>query len=198
MEQLIIFIIFYVLYALFNRFTKKLKGPPQRQPLPRRPVTQPPGESARPGQRSTTTEPGKPASQPAADEELQELELPPFLQEIFGIDEPPSPPRQEVATYDDLVKEPEDVPLEKPEKGKSISLETFDSKKALKERELKEIKETLKSEGEKSPATPKKQRQLVHSLFKDNQSLKNAFILKEVLDAPVSRRQRKHPYSGRL
>ena len=193
MEQFIILIIFYVLYALFNRFTRKLKNPQPPPQARQRPT------SSRPGQSTTTAAPpGKNISEQTLVEEKEpEIELPPFIQEIFGIDKPKPP--QEV-TPPPAPKEvaPEPIPEKEPEGIESASLETFERIKALKDRRYQKEKKSSEAKTGSSSATSTKRGHLIQSLLKDSQYLKNAFILKEILDTPVSKRQKRNPNLGRL
>lgn len=195
MEQLIILIIFYVLYALFNRFTRKLKGPLQTPQQRQRPGVpgQPPGAPAT-----------RPKRRPSMEEPDPELELPPFLKELFGMEEPaPPPPQPQQPARTEI---PPELPEEKePNISTSVSLEsasleTFEKIKSLKEHEDHgHFRKNVETPAESAPQKAESVFELpVASLLRKEDGFKKAFILKEILDAPISKRPKRNPNIRRI
>ena len=172
MEQLIVFIIFYIIYGVFQAATKGKR----KQQQQRRPRQVPPGQ---PQRRESRREAGQP--QPKAPEEV---ELPPFLREMLGLDEPePRPQPRRI--------EPEPV-----EDDGVYSDEEHAS--GFEHREFEEIDDAYDVPG-RDPITPVApppkipQNKLVQML-KDPHNVRNAILLKEILDKPISKRGGRFPY----
>lgn len=173
MEQFIILIIIYVLYALFTNIMRKAKE--QQRPTP-------------PGQRPARPVPGpSPGQAPRPVAETPEVEIPPFLREMLGLDKPqPLPPPEPVEV-------PEEFPavVEEPPKPKMPSIpERIPASVKMEADEIEDLSRPFPTIGVKTKGK-------IQGLLGSNENLRNAFILKEILDAPVSRRSRRFPFSGR-
>lgn len=185
MEQLIFFIVIYFIYWLFSSIARKARQQQQQQqrPLPRPPVSRP-----------AQTQPGE--------TEVAEPEIPPFLREIFGLEKP----EPEVAT-----------PLPEAAPESDVRAETFSYETApipsVRQREplMPEKKapprvlfgmetgpEPARSTVPTLDLMPGKQLHTrLDDLLRGKQNLRNAFILKEILDAPLHRRSQRLPFSPR-
>jgi len=181
MEQLIFFIVIYFLYWLLSSIFRKA----QERQQPQRPLPRPPAS------RPTQSQPGE--------TEAAEPEIPPFLREIFGLDKP----------------EPEPLPEAPP--ATDVRAETFSYETApipsVRHREplLPEKKPQTRPlfgrETEAAPVPPpmplfdhtpaRRPHTRLDDLLQGKQNLRDAFILKEVLDAPLHRRNRRLPFSPR-
>jgi hypothetical protein len=176
MEQIVILIIIYVLYALFSSIVKKAKG--QQKPPVKRPGTGMPqtGRPAVPQQRP---------SQPAG-EAAPELELPPFLREMLGLEKPkpaPTPPPEpfEEKKESQKLQEPEI-----PNVSERIPLSA-----RMYADEIEDLSRPFPTEREKSTGK-------IRQLLSNRESIREAFILKEILDRPVSKRGRRFPFAGMM
>jgi hypothetical protein len=179
MEQIIILIIIYVLYALFSSIIKKAKG--QQKPPVKRPGTGMP-QTGRP-----TVQQQRP-SQPVG-EAAPELELPPFLREMLGLEKPqPAPPPPEPLPEK---KESPEV-AEKPEEPlmPDVSERIPPSAKMYAD-EVEDLSKPF-------PTGRKRSFSEIRGLLSDRESIRDAFILKEILDRPVSKRERRFPFTGMM
>lgn len=175
MEQLVILIIIYVLYALFNAFVKKARE--QQKPPQKRPGTGVPQQPA-PQKRS-----------PQADrEEMPELNLPPFLREMLGLEKPkPTPPPEPLPEIEEVPKK-----IEKPiEPEIPVVSERIPPSAKMYADEVEDLSQLFPTGEKRAPGE-------IQGLLSDRESIRNAFILKEILDKPVSKRGRRFPFAGMM
>lgn len=174
MEQLVILIIIYVLYALFNSFVKKARE--QQKPPQKRPgtgVPQQPAPQRRP---------------PQADrEEMPELDLPPFLREMLGLEKPKPAPPQPLPKIEETPKK-----IEKPVEPiiPSVSERIPPSAKMYAD-EIEDLSRPFPTERKKVPGE-------IQGLLSDRENIRDAFVLKEILDRPVSKRGRRFLFPGMM
>jgi hypothetical protein len=173
MDQLVILIIIYIIYLLFNALVKKAKGqqkPPVKRPPPRSTTVSPPVSQPRPSQPVGEAAPG--------------LELPPFLREMFGLEKPQPEPLPEKKEPPGVAEKPEeplmpDVSERIPPSAKMYADEVEDLSKPF-------------------PTGRKRSFSEIRGLLSDRESIRDAFILKEILDRPVSKRERRFPFTGMM
>lgn len=184
MEQLIFFLIIYFLYWLFSSLARRAR----EQQLPQQPLPRPPAD--------------RPAQSQPGEAETAEPEIPPFLREIFGLEKP----EPEVAT-----------PLPEAAPKSDVRAETFSYETApipsvryrepLLPEKKPETRPLFGREPAAAPAPPamplvdhipeKKPHIRLGHLLRGKENLRNAFILKEILEAPLYRRSRQLPFSPR-
>lgn len=172
MEQFIILLIIWLLVSVFNSLAKKSK---QQKGRPKTGTPVKPRQSAR---SAPTTTPAQEKSEAA------ELEIPPFLREILGMEKPqptpaapPPAPEPEVreefeAEEAELPRSPlpeETIPI--PEEGRIEAEEEVESAAMIPYQQIR---------ARRSELIPKE-------LFQKD-ALKRAILLKEILGEPVSRR----------
>jgi len=181
MEQLIFFIIIYFLYWLFSSIFRKAREQQQPQrPLPRPPVSRP-----------TQTQPGETGT--------VEPEIPPFLREIFGLEKPEPEPLPEAPPATDVRAETfsyETAPIPSVRHREPLLPEKKAAPRVLFGMETGP--EPARSTVPILDLMPeRKSHTRLDHLLRGKQSLRDAFILKEVLDAPLHRRTRRLPFSPR-
>lgn len=176
MEQLVILIIIYVLYALFNAIVKKARE--QQKPPQKRPGTGGPQQPA-PQKRP-----------PQADrKETPELDLPPFLREMLGLEKPkPAPPPPE--PLPEVVEVPKKI--EKPVEPviPDVSARIPPSAKMYAD-EVEDLSQPFPTERKRTVGEMRR-------LLSERESIRDAFVLKEILDKPVSKRGRRFPFAGMM
>jgi len=170
MEQFIILLIIWLLVSVFNSLAKKSKQQKSRS----KPATAPkPRQSGRP---ASSPVPAQEESEPA------ELDIPPFLREILGMEKPqPTPP----------------APPPEPESGEEFEAEETElPSSAIPEETIPAVEEEgieAREKGESAAMIPYHQKRprrselIPKELFQKN-ALKRAILLKEILGEPVSRR----------
>lgn len=182
MEQLVILIIIYVLYALFNSFVKKVKEqqkPPQKRPGTGMPQTGKPPMRQQPAQRQRPPQPES--------EEMPELDLPPFLREMLGLEKPkPTPPPPESLPEVEVVPKKIEKPIEPVMPDVS---ERIPPSAKMYADEVEDLSQPFPTERKRTPGE-------IQGLLRNRESIRDAFILKEILDAPVSKRGRRIPFAG--
>ena len=174
MEQIVILIIIYVLYALFTNFVKKMKQQQQQRP----------GAAPRPPASRTPT---RPAPGPVA--ETPELDIPPFLREMLGLEKPkpaPAPPEPPVVEEEIVETEMEIGQTEPPQP--SIP-DYIPASAGMEADEIEDLSKPF-------PIVKIKDESNIHKLLGSRSNLRNAFILKEILDTPISKRERHFPFFG--
>lgn len=172
MEQIIFLVIIYVLYALFTSFVKKMKQQQQQRP------------GAAPGPPASRT-PTRPVPDPAA--ETPELDIPPFLREMLGLEKPkqapapPEPPVIEEETVETEIGQTEHSPPSIPE--------YIPASAGMEADEIEDLSKPF-------PTVKTKEKSDIQKLLGGRNNLRNAFILKEILDTPISKRERHFPFFG--
>ena len=175
MEQLIFLIIIYVVYVLFNNFVKKLKE--QQKP--------PPG---RPGQRPPASRPPQPGPQTQTPPREPELDLPPFLKEMLGLEKPQPQPLPEPAAEEETA---EKTPAAAEEPVLPTGPERIPASARMEADEIEDLSQPF-------PTPKEKTKTHIQELLGNRQNLQSAFLLKEILDAPVSKRGMRFPKFGNL
>ncbi len=185
MEQLIIFIIFYIVYGIFQAINKgKKKNVPQRRPRPQQPGPPPNQPRSRPGRDLNPP----PLNQPSApsqqvEPEPPEVELPPFLREMLGMDDPPArpaPPPEPIEDDGVYTDEEHEAGFEHAE------FEEIDDAYDLPGRDPMPVVPETESKKPGQSALKK--------LLRDPNNVRNAILLKEILDKPISKRSGRFPY----
>ncbi len=171
MEQFIILLIIWLLVSLFNSLAKKSQQQKNRSKPTAHPKSR---QSVRP---VPSTVPEKEENEPA------EIEIPPFLREILGMEKP-----QPESTAPEPVREPEVT-----DEFEAVEAEL--PRSAMPEETIPTPEEEIEAgeKGESAAIIPYHQKRAQRSelipreLFQKD-ALKRAILMKEILGEPVSRR----------
>lgn len=198
MEGLIALLVFYLISQVFRAGQKNKKGTPGRQaPAGKRP----PGQTGRPA----TKAPAGGKSQPSA-EELEQI--PKFLRDFLGIEIPEAPPKPvpKLSKHGHPISDPdEDLDITSRYEGPPDDgvFDVEDERRELEDMERRhhkreEVVDFTEVSRRKSLGKHKKEQHSVTALLQDRTRLQEAYLLREILDVPVSKRPQRFPYKGNI